>query len=67
MASQTLQNDLLTALEKNEQLINSGMLYSDSNSDQDFGVVLNEFSSNEVHHHFFRYSDGSEEEFTFDN
>lgn len=65
MTSQMLQNDLLTALETNENMLKCNEVYSDRNSDHDFGVVLDEFSPNEAPHHFLRYSDGSEEEFIF--
>lgn len=63
----TLQKDILAALEKNENEINSGKTYLDRNSDHDFGLVLNELNTDEVHEHIFRYSDGKEEVFSFDN
>lgn len=39
----------------------------DRNNDHDLGTVLEAFGDDVVHQHKFRYSDGKEEFFSFDN
>lgn len=52
--------NMISSLEKEEN-------YTNHNDDCDFGVVLESYDNNTVHRHKFRYSDGKEEEFSFDN
>lgn len=63
----TLEKMMLAALERNEEDINCGKPYTNCNSDHDFGAVLNTFSSNDPMKYSFRYSDGKEEVFSFEN
>lgn len=37
------------------------------NNDHDFGIVLETFGDDTVHQHNLRYSDGKEENFSFDS
>lgn len=37
------------------------------NNDHDFGIVLEAFGGDIIHQHKLRYSDGKEEDFSFDN
>ena len=63
----SLAESLISALEKNEEYISSGKPYSDRNGDHDFGVVLEELSDSKTRSCIFRYSDGKEEEVSFEN
>lgn len=38
----------------------------DRNNDHDFGIVLEAFGGDTIHQHKLRYSDGKEENFSFD-
>jgi len=63
----SLVKDMLTTLEKNENDIVCGKSYSNCNSDHDFGTVLSTFGSDHLQVNVFRYNDGKEEVFSFDN
>lgn len=63
----SLAESLVSALEKNEEYISSGKSYLDCNGDHDFGVVLEELSDPQTHSYIFRYSDGKEEEVSFED
>lgn len=63
----SLEKDMLMALERNENDIRNDKSYSNRNSDHDFGTVLSTFSSEQHQEYVFRYPDGKEEVFSFDN
>lgn len=63
----TMAESLIAALEKNEEYINSGKPYSNCNGDHDCGTVLDELSVPQKRSYIFRYSDGKEEEVSFDD
>lgn len=52
--------DALSTEEKNQN-------HENHNNDHDLGAVLEFFNDNTTHQHKFRYSDGTEEVFSFNN
>lgn len=60
----SLKEKMVSTLKKNE----NEKTYLDSNGDFDFGIVLNEFTTTDkTSKNVFRYPDGKEEVFSFDN
>lgn len=63
----SLEDRLIATLKSNEENANTEGFYLDCNTDHDFGVVLDEFAADRTNEYVFRYADGKEEKFIFED